>query len=255
MTDRFEETFEALLGSVKDKIKEVERPEAESDVESDASIPNEFDIPTGLDEDDDPLTDHPAEPHHVTTGVADGDTEDDATDPNAPGSVADVVVSEADVERYVKLAKGSYLVPNYVSDYLMKNLSLGEQSVFHRLYRLSRGFHRKTEPITVRNLAESCGLNPKLTANIIKALASKRLLKIIYSNPFTKKVKFKLVLPREVEQKMVICGVCHNLIMEDETWQYYPITKPENGRSQAITAHESCVEGSPILEGRAPSEE
>lgn len=255
MTDRFEETFEALLGSVKDKIKEVERPEDASSDSADATIPNEFDIPTGLDEGDDPIAEHPSEPHHVTTGVVDDEAvDDDATDPNAPGSVAAVEAAEAEVERYVKLAKGSYLVPNYVSDYLMKNLSLGEQSVFHRLYRLSRGFHRKTEPITVRNLAESCGLNPKLTANIIKALASKRLLKIIYSNPFTKKVKFKLVLPREVEQKMVICGVCHNLIMEDETWQYFPITKPENGRSQAITAHESCVEGVPILEGRAPSE-
>ncbi len=245
MSDRFEETFEALLGSVKDKIKQVEKPDAD-----------EFDIPAGIDDDHDGIADHPAEAHHIETGDDLGDAEalgDDATDPNAPGSLASSIASETQVERYVKLAKGAYLVPNYVSDYLMKNLSLGEQSVFHRLYRLSRGFHRKTEPITVRNLAESCGLNPKLTANIIKALASKRLLKIIYSNPFTKKVKFKLVLPREVEQKMVICGVCHNLIMEDETWQYFPITKPENGRSQAVTAHTDCVEGAPILEGRAAS--
>lgn len=227
MTDRFEETFEALLGSVKDKIQKVEQPAAD-----------EYALTGDTDSE---------------AGIVEADTETAVMaaqiDTSMEGGVDLGIATEVQVERYIKLAKGAYLVPNYVSDYLMKNLSLGEQSVFNRLYRLSRGFHKKTEPITVRNLADSCGLNPKLTANIIKALASKRILKIIYSNPFTKKVKFKLVLPREVEQKMIVCGVCHNLIMDDEEWKYFPITVPVSGRAQAISAHVECVEGEAFLDG------
>ena len=238
MTDRFEETFETLLGSVKDKSEKVEDESYAPHVGAD-TLPSE-----SLPEVED---DSRAESASIVT-TTEGDSAD--TEISGEGGAPSFVdASTSDVEHFVKLAKGAFLVPNYVSDYLMKNLSLGEQSVFIRLYRLSRGFHRKTEPITVRNLAESCGLNPKLTANIIKALASKRLLKIIYSNPFTKKVKFKLVLPREVEQKMVVCGVCHNLITEEEEWKYYPITVPVSGKSQAIAAHVDCVEGSPFLDG------
>jgi hypothetical protein len=222
MTDRFEETFETILGSVKSKIREVEKPDG------DLAVPT-ADIPRREGE---------------KTMVESPDTESGESTGREW-----VARSHGEVESYVKCAKGAYLVPNYISDYLMKNLSLGEQSVFSRLYRLSRGFNRRTEAITVRHLAESCGLNAKLTANIIKSLASKRLLRIIYSNPFTKKVKFKLVLPREVEQRIVLCGVCHTLILEDEEWTYYPITKPQKGRAQAIVAHKHCVDGPPFLDG------
>jgi hypothetical protein len=225
MTDRFEEAFETILGSVKTKISEVEKPEG-----ADLGVRTAD------------------APHAGARTTIESTTED----PSFEGaSESDFTASPVDVDTFVKCAKGAYLVPNYVSDYLMKNLSLGEQSVFNRLYRLSRGFNRRTEPITVRHLAESCGLNAKLTANIIKSLASKRLLRIIYSNPFTKKVKFKLVLPKEVEQRIILCGVCHNLILEDEEWTYFPITKPEKGRSQAVVAHLECVDGKPLLEGRA----
>jgi len=226
MTDRFEETFETILGSVKSKIEQVE----------DSTYPDlglrTADVPTGS----------------ARTAVTSA-RPSDAT--FVDGSEADFVATgREEVEAWVRAAKGAYLVPNYVSDYLMKNLSLGEQSVFNRLYRLSRGFNRRTEAITVRHLAESCGLNPKLTANIIKSLASKRLLRIIYSNPFTKKVKFKLVLPKEVEQRLILCGVCHHLILEDERWGYFPITKPVRGKAQAVVAHLECVDGEPLLEGR-----
>jgi hypothetical protein len=224
MTDRFEETFETILGSVKSKIREVEKHEGPDLGVRTADAP-----PSGV-----RTTIEPTSGDVYREGPPEGD----------------LLASTVEVESYVKCAKGGYLVPNYVSDYLMKNLSLGEQSVFHRLYRLSRGFNRRTEPITVRHLAESCGLNAKLTANIIKSLASKRLLRIIYSNPFTKKVKFKLVLPKEVEQRIILCGVCHNLILEDESWAYFPITRPDRGRSQAVVAHLECVDGEPLLESR-----
>ncbi len=242
MTDRFEETFETLLGSVKDKIRSVEDPvDADTERAEDFLGASTTTAPHGPDSEA-----HDAGDADDVARISETEIDDDRTDPSEQAFMA----SEVEVERFVKLAKGAYLVPNYVSDYLMKNLSLGEQSVFQRLYRLSRGFHRKTEPITVRALADACGLNPKLTANIIKALASKRILKIIYSNPFTKKVKFKLVLPREVEQKMVVCGICHNLILDDEEWKYFPITVPVNGRAQAIAAHEDCVEGRPFVEAK-----
>jgi len=250
MTDRFEETFEALLGSVKDKIANVEesRPPKETSRESRKDPYSGEHADEDYSEDDYTMDSELGDSETGDTG--DGDDARPAGRSVRAEPAGAFVASEGRVERFVKLAKGAYLVPNYVSDYLMKNLSLGEQSVFHRLYRLSRGFHKKTEPITVRSLAESCGLSPKLTANIIKALASKRILKIIYSNPFTKKVKFKLVLPREVEQKMVVCGICHNLILDDEEWKYYPITVPVNGRSQAVAGHVECVEGEPFLESR-----
>ena len=151
-------------------------------------------------------------------------------------------------EHQIRHASGAYLVPNYVSDYLLKNLSLGEQAVFNRLFRLSAGFYKKTEPITIRALGDACGLSPKFTATIVKSLATKRLVKVILVNPITKKVRLKLVLPGEVDKKIVLCGVCHELILEDEKWRTYPISRPIRGRAQAIVAHTRCVEGEPFFQ-------
>jgi len=142
-----------------------------------------------------------------------------------------------------------YLCPNYVSDYLLKNLSLGEQVVFVRLYRLAGGLQKKTEGLTVGELAESVGLNPKFTATIIKSLVDKGLVKVIWTNPFLKKVRFKLTLQKEIEKKIVLCAVCHDLIHAEEDWLYYPIAKSAKGRVHAVVAHRGCVDGEPIWEG------
>lgn len=152
-------------------------------------------------------------------------------------------------EKIVKYASGMYLCPNYVSDYLLKNLSLGEQVVFVRLYRLAGGLQKKTEGMTVSELAESVGLNPKFTATIIKSLVDKGLVKVIWTNPFLKKVRFKLTLQKEIEKKIVLCAVCHDLIHAEENWLYYPIARSAKGRVHAVVAHRNCVEGDPIWEG------
>jgi len=159
----------------------------------------------------------------------------------------DGTILEADLgRRVVTTSKGSYLVPNYVSDYLLKNLSLAEQSVFNRLYRVSAGFWRKSDPLTIGDLAESCGLNAKFTATVIKSLVSKKLVKVIWGNPLSRKVRFKLILPREVEKRIVLCGVCHDLIHEEEEWEYYPIARTLDDRVQTIVAHLRCVPGEPF---------
>src|SRR5262249_34109168 len=143
------------------------------------------------------------------------------------------------------------LCPNYVSDYLLKNLSLGEQVLFTRLYRLCGGLQKKSDGLTVLELAEGVGLNPKFAATIIKSLVDKRLLKVIWSNPILKKVRFKLMLPKEIDRKIVLCAVCHDLIHSEEDWLYYPIARSVKGRVHAVVAHRACVEGEPIWEGSA----
>jgi hypothetical protein len=59
-------------------------------------------------------------------------------------------------------------------------------------------------------------------------------------------VRFKLILPREVEKRIVLCGVCHDLIHEEEEWEYYPIARTLDDRVQTIVAHLRCVPGEPF---------
>ncbi len=249
---RLEETFEAILGSVRTKIQNVEAEDAFLPPhDADPAVP-ETDAATEIEE---PVSVTPLEP-----------SSSDLAEPPARGAGSSSATSDAaagesgwatdrdGIERAVRYATGTHLVPNYVSDYLLKNLSLGEQAVFSRLFRLSAGFYKKTEPITIRSLGEACGLSPKFTATIVKSLATKRLVRVILVNPLTKKVRLKLVLPSEVEKKIVLCGVCHDLILEDEPWRTYPISRPVKNRAQAIVAHARCVEGEPFFAASAEVE-
>ncbi|MBI1851275.1 MAG: hypothetical protein HYR85_13120 [Planctomycetes bacterium] len=247
MTRRLEETFEAILGSVRTKIENVEAEDAylpPRDTEGlplpEADAAAEIESPLSVTELGDESPQQPIRPENAGDPV-----EREIEHADLPGAF---LIEHLGKERIVRHAKGAYLVPNYVSDYLLKNLSLGEQAVFNRLFRLSAGFYKKTEPITIRALGEACGLSPKFTATIVRSLAGKRLMKVILVNPLTKKVRLKLVLPAEVEKKIVLCGVCHELILEDEPWKNYPIARPVRGRAQAVVAHERCVEGEPFFE-------
>jgi hypothetical protein len=243
MTRRLEETFEAILGSVRTKIENVEAEDAYLPPQTADAVPlpeadaaAEIESPLAVTElGEDP----PVAPAHGASIERDVEPASDA---------GAFLIEHLGKERIVRHANGAYLVPNYVSDYLLKNLSLGEQAVFNRLFRLSAGFYKKTEPITIRALGDACGLSPKFTATIVRSLAAKRLVKVILVNPITKKVRLKLVLPSEVEKKVVLCGVCHELILDDETWKTYPVARPVRGRAQAIIAHERCVEGEPFFE-------
>jgi hypothetical protein len=249
MTRRLEETFEAILGSVRSKIENVEDEDAYLPPRESGSLPGpdadgaaEIDAPVSVSEE---AQDGAGLGAGAAAGRPAADRETGpARVPEGPGAF---VVEHLGEEHLVRYAKGAYLVPNYVSDYLLKNLSLGEQAVFNRLFRLSAGFYKKTEPITIRALGEACGLSPKFTATIVKSLATKRLVKVILANPLTKKVRLKLVLPSEVDKKIVLCGVCHELILEEDEWRAYPIARPVKDRAQAIVAHTRCVEGEPFF--------
>lgn len=73
-----------------------------------------------------------------------------------------------------------YQVFNVVDDEIMPTLTLAEQSVFRRLYRLSYGFNRQiTDSVSLNRLAEKCNLSLAGVKLAIKSLQMKNLIKIV----------------------------------------------------------------------------
>ena len=81
------------------------------------------------------------------------------------------------VEEWVRVAPECVVVfPTYVSDLVLRNLSLAEQAVLLRMLRLSGGIGRATDRTRPREIAKACGLRPSLAGAVIRSLAEKGLV-------------------------------------------------------------------------------
>lgn len=156
----------------------------------------------------------------------------------------------------VTYATGAYLYPTYLDELIVPRLSLSEQALFHQIYRLSQKLSRTTEKISLSSLAKACGLSPELASSSLKSLVRKRILKVVHKNPFTKKAKYRLVLPKELRKNLILCGICHEMIKEGEAWKYCPVAKTDGGRVQCVVAHKECIRGNPLerLDGEEEDE-
>jgi hypothetical protein len=73
-----------------------------------------------------------------------------------------------------------YFTAHILDDDIAPRLSLAEQSVIRRLYRLSYGFHRQiTDCISVNKLAEKCNLSVAGVKLALKSLQDKGLVRIV----------------------------------------------------------------------------
>jgi len=143
-------------------------------------------------------------------------------------------------------ARGGYFYPSYLSDYLMRNLSLGEQSIFHRFYRLARGFGRDSQRVTLKGLGEACGVSPTFAASIVASLEKKGLVRVVRRNPLTRSAVYRLQLPVEIRERLLLCAVCHGLIEEGQAWQSYPFARAKDGTCSRVPCHNDCARGGPL---------
>lgn len=151
-----------------------------------------------------------------------------------PGLPAD------DVNRFVAQAEGGFFYPNFISDYLMRDLSLGEQAVFNRLLRLSQGIDEPTGKMKVRDVAEACGVTVEFAAKTIKSLQEKGIIRVLKRNPFTRSVPFQLDVMKRWGGQLVLCAVCHGPIRAGHHYVSVEIAKTERG-VQEVLAHGRCV--------------
>jgi hypothetical protein len=167
----------------------------------------------------------------------------------APPGPDEPTLSDA-VDEWIRTqAQGVIAMPTYISDLVMKNLSLTEQSVFHRLFRLAGGLIRPTPRIRPSHIGQACGLRPRLVAAAVRGLVEKGLVTISRRNPLTGSARFSIGLPATVSKTGRICCVCHGLIDETDRsrpWLPVPLSIQTDGAYQYVAAHSACIEGATL---------
>lgn len=147
-----------------------------------------------------------------------------------------------EVDRYIALAEGGFFYPNIISDYVMRDLSLGEQSVFHRLLRLSQGLDTVSDKVRIPDVADACGLTPEFTARAMRSLQEKGLLQVVRHHRLNRSVRYKLDVLKQWQGKLVLCAVCHGPIRPDEAHSLVPVARSSRGR-QEVPIHQRCLQG------------
>ncbi|MFY9221528.1 MAG: hypothetical protein WAQ98_02600 [Blastocatellia bacterium] len=78
---------------------------------------------------------------------------------------------------------GYYKIPNFVDDELLPTLSIIEQVIYRRLYRLSYGFNKQTtDSVGFTKLAEKCNLGTTAIKKAIKSLEDRGLIQVHSDN-------------------------------------------------------------------------
>ena len=117
------------------------------------------------------------------------------------------------MERFVALAEGGFFFPNFISDYVLRDLSLGEQSVLNRLLRLTQGINVPSGKLRIKDVAGGRAESaPSLQFAPWRASREKGLLRILRHNPFTRTVRYRLDVLKQWQGKLVLCAVCHGPI-------------------------------------------
>ncbi len=151
-----------------------------------------------------------------------------------------------EVDRFVSLAEGGFFYPNFISDYLMQDLSLGEQSVFNRLLRLSQGMNRLSGKLKVKDVAEACGISPAFAARTLESLQEKGLMRVVRNNRFTRSIRYRLDVLKQWQGKLVLCAVCHGPISPEDARTLLPVARSVNG-IQEVPVHVDCLTGDPCV--------
>lgn len=97
----------------------------------------------------------------------------------------------------------TYRVANFIDDEIVPTLSLAEQSVFRRLYRLAYGFNRNTtDSVSLSRIAEKCNMSVAGVKASLKTLQMKNLVKTIGDNKFDPKGgnKYEILISLATEQ-------------------------------------------------------
>jgi len=153
-------------------------------------------------------------------------------------------IPSGEVDRFVSLAEGGFFYPNFVSDYMMKDLSLGEQSVFNRLLRLTQGLDRLSGKLKIKDVADACGITPDFAARSIQSLQEKGLMRVIRHNPFSRSIRYRLDVLKQWQGKLLLCAICHGTIGPEDERVRIPVAR--SGQSiQEVLAHAGCLQGEP----------
>ncbi len=97
----------------------------------------------------------------------------------------------------------TYRVANFIDDEIIPTLSLAEQSVFRRLYRLAYGFNRNTtDSVSLSKIAEKCNMSVAGVKAALKTLQTKSLVKTTGENKFDPKGgnKYEILVNLATEQ-------------------------------------------------------
>jgi hypothetical protein len=169
------------------------------------------------------------------------------TSPGAPGPQSRTTqrtIRSQEVNRYVTLAEGGFFYPNFISDYLMRELSLGEQSVLNRLLRLTQGVEDPADRLRIHDVAAACGITPELAASTLESLQEKGLMRVMRQNPFTRSIRYRLDVLKQWQGKLVLCAVCHGSILPGQEASLVPIARSARG-IQEVPVHDRCLDGDP----------
>ena len=177
--------------------------------------------------------DPPPDPSQDTARIA---GTDEAPPPTIPA---------AELDRYVVLAEGGFFYPNFISDYVMRDLSLGEQSVFNRLLRLTQGVDGPSGKLRLEEVAEACGVTPEFALRTVQSLQDKGLMRVFRLNPFTRCIRYRLDVLKQWQGKLVLCAVCHAPIRPGEDKAMTPVARSSRG-VQEVPVHRRCLQGEPV---------
>ncbi|MBN2490105.1 MAG: hypothetical protein JXQ29_04570 [Planctomycetes bacterium] len=177
---------------------------------------------------------------------------DAATRPAAEPSAAPrpPVIPSAELDRYVALAEGGFFFPNFISDFLLRDLSLGEQSVFNRLLRLTQGLDGPAGNLRIRDVADACGITPEFAARAVESLQEKKLLNAVRLHPFSRSIRYRLDVLKQWQGKLVLCAVCHGPIRPGEEKALVAVARSAQG-TQEVPVHRRCLRGEPLAEDGA----
>jgi len=162
----------------------------------------------------------------------------------SPAEPARRTIRSDEVHRYVTLAEGGFFYPNFISDYLMRDLSLGEQSVLNRLLRLTQGVDGPAGRLRIHDVAAACGITPELAASTVESLQEKGLMRVVRQNPFTRSIRYRLDVLKQWQGRLVLCAVCHGSILPDQEASLVPIARSARG-IQEVPVHDRCLDGDP----------
>ena len=172
---------------------------------------------------------------------------EDTIEKTPPPSDGEPTLREAVEEWTRSSTSGVFLLPTYISDLVLRNLSLAEQSVLVRLIRLGGGLGRPTPRTRQVEIARACGLRPALVGAVIRSLAEKGLVARSRRNPLTRSARYRVELPPTLEKTLRVCSVCHELIdEEEESWLPAPLSLRPDGSYQYVSAHAGCIEGATL---------
>lgn len=90
-----------------------------------------------------------------------------------------------------------YRMANFIDDDIIPTLSLAEQSVLRRIYRLSIGFNRlSSDSVSLSKIAEKCNLSVAGVKSAIKSLQMKNLIRVSGENKYDPKGgnKYEIVI-------------------------------------------------------------